>query len=153
MNEITILTIAENVIAGVLQDAAFLFIDRLAQSEKPDIFKWKPLGSTIEYTGQASGKFRLWADQSLARIIALNMLGMDCDFNLENGKSKDALNEILNMITGIFITTYYGENSAINMGLPSLSDISLLKYDYENEESLWFKIEDYSLLFAIEINS
>jgi CheY-specific phosphatase CheX len=153
MNDTLLLTVAEKVITGVLQDAAFLFAEKLALCEKPDFSKWKPSGAVIEYTGQANGKIRLWADESLSRIIAENMLGMEYDSNLEKEKSTDALNEILNMVTGNFITAYHGENSAVNMGLPSLSDISLLKHDYENEKSLWFNVEGHFMLLTIESDS
>lgn len=151
MNEKLILPVVEKIITEIFQNAAYLFAEKLAPWDQPEFSKWMPLGAEIVYSGQETGYIRLWADEALARTIAMNMLGMDCDVNIAKGKCVDALKEILNMIAGNFITVYYGENSNIRIGLPSLPADSYFRRDFENKESLWFYVEGHIMLVATEI--
>jgi chemotaxis protein CheY-P-specific phosphatase CheC len=129
------------VISRIIGDAAFMFTDPLDSAARPSLSDWKTLGVRLSFSGDIAGDFRLWAPPTLARGIAVNMLGVDQTTQLTDEKLEDALKEIVNIIVGNFITDMYGDEVVSTLGLPSMMEPASLAEDYQNPSSIWLSVE------------
>ena len=129
------------VISRIIGDAAFMFTDPLDSATRPPLADWKALGVRLSFSGDIAGEFRLWAPPTLARGIAINMLGVDQTTQLPDEKLEDALKEIVNIIVGNFITDMYGDAVVSTLGLPSMIEQASLVEDYQNPSSMWLSVE------------
>ena len=139
------------VIGRILGEAAFMFADPLEPAARPRLEEWKVIGVSLMFSGDVSGEFRLWTSPSLARGIAVNMLGLDQAAQVSAEKLADALKEIVNIIVGNSLTDLYGDKVAATLGLPRLIDPAALPADYEDPAALWHSIEGEAALCIMNI--
>jgi hypothetical protein len=142
----------QEVVRRILEESAFIFADPLKPEERPDIGNWRPLGVSLDFSGETSGTLHLWAEEGFAYYAAANMLGMDENSPEAAAKGTDALKEILNMTAGNVLTGIYGEKPVFNLGIPRTSDAGLLAEDYAGNTGIWLEAEGYELLFILRTN-
>jgi CheY-specific phosphatase CheX len=101
----------------VFEEAAFAFVDATdgAPSEAPDA---PQLVSSIDFEGPFSGVIAIAASEQTARAFAANMLGLDEAGPETEGRSADALGEILNMICGNLLPAVAGKSPEFNISTP-----------------------------------
>jgi CheY-specific phosphatase CheX len=138
------------VFGRIVGEAAFMFADPLDPAARPRMDEWEALGVRLSFSGDVSGEFRLWAPPSLARGMAVNMLGLDQETVIARERQEDALKEIVNIIVGNFLTEMYGDAVAATLGLPCLIDPASLAQDYGNPEALWISVEGDAVLCVMK---
>ncbi len=143
--------IALQTFGRILGDAAFIFIDSLAENTRPSPDDWDAEGISLKFIGQPSGEFRLWVGSAFTRIVAANMLGIDTDSEETVHKGIDALKELLNIVVGNFITAAYGDTPVFVLGLPEQLQREQLIKDFTDADAVWLAAEGNPVMFLVTI--
>jgi len=140
------------VVAGrILEDAAFVFTDRMQEGACSRPASWEADGVSLSFTGAASGTVHLWADEGFARYAASNMLGLEPGADDAAAQGMDALKELLNIIVGNFLTEVYGAAPVFNLGIPEPLDPAALEADRTAANGVWLEAEGRALLLTVRI--
>lgn len=149
MNSFDLFEQVSQTIGRVLEDAVFVFTDALSEEDVPKLEGWDARGVELNFTGEHSGKIRMWAGEGFLRLTAANMLGVDEDDADPDQKGTDALKELLNMIVGNVLTDVYGQEPVFNLGLPGVLDPGqLIELDGRR---LWVNADGHPVLFVVKM--
>jgi len=111
----------ENVICSALEEAAFVFVE---VAETPPPFSGQVVEGTVEFQGPKSGSLVFSATAQFGQDLAANFLGVDADDpDAAHGK-LDALGEILNIVSGAFLSELFGAESDYKMSCPKLVEMT-----------------------------
>ncbi len=142
---------ARRVICDILEGATFVFTDDLVDKiPTPD---WDAHGVAVSFQGLNTGKIHMWAPPEIMSLFAANMLGLEEDDEKATEGGLDATKEVLNMVTGRFITEVYGEEEVYNLSIPEELSQSILIQDMKNEDALWVDADDSAVLFRFFLES
>lgn len=133
---------------SILEAAAFLFIDE-TEVDLSCIKDFELCGGEINFNGHTNGKVVILMAESIADIIARNMLGMDEESVIENNQRKDAVLEILNMITGNLLTSVFGDQVVFKLNMPEFIKSEEIS-DSLPETTVAISVESSPLLIAIQ---
>ncbi len=134
----------------IFEGAAFLFIDELLPESKPAKgSNWNQIGVGLEYIGPTRGEVRLWVTESLARTIAVNMIGLDDADTCPRSKIIDAVKEVLNMIVGNFLTDAFDPDDVFNLGIPVELQAEQVSESYSDAAHLWLDVEGNPTLISL----
>jgi len=134
----------EIVSVRILEDAAFLFVEPLAEEDKPDP-DWIPTGAELGWSGPTRGTMRIWTDPDFLVLLAANMLGIEEDDTAAAKAGPDALREVLNMIVGNSLTEAWGPGPAFHLEIPEIADPDLLSSDMS--DGYWVDADNHPVLF------
>jgi hypothetical protein len=137
-------------ISRVLGEAAFIFTDTLPAGTMPSVDNWDADGVSLQFSGTPSGRIHMWVGHGFACLVAANMLGIDTCNEDARRKGVDALKELLNMITGNFLTEAFGEQLIFTLGLPETLTQYQLAEDFSDQNAIWFSAEDNPVMFLIK---
>jgi CheY-specific phosphatase CheX len=133
-----------------LERAAFLFTDEITEKKIPQIGDdWQQKGVSLDYTGPFQGELRLWMPESLSRMIASNMLGIDEGMDLAKQEEDDALKEILNIILGIYLTDAYGNEPVFHLGIPQILSSEQWVDSVRANSYFWMDVEGEPVLMSV----
>jgi hypothetical protein len=149
MTTVTESEVLRRVAGEVFEGAAFVFSDELDATAAPKPGVWRADGVSLAFKGPRSGGIRLWAEESLGRIVAANMLGLDATDPSIGGRRTEALKELLNIVVGRFITTAFGDDRIFDLGLPATVDFAILKDDMESRNRAWLSAEGTPVLLVL----
>lgn len=76
------------------------------------------LNAVISFNGEKSGAFILHCSEPLSATIASTMLGLDCEVG--SADTKDAIGELLNMITGAVKNHYQSQRDPFKISVPTI---------------------------------
>jgi len=138
------------VIARILGETAYIFVEIPDENPIPDPDKWDAAGVSLRFYGSENGEMRMWASRGFARCVAANMLGIDEEDETAQEKGLDALKESLNIILGNYITTIYGVEPVFDLGLPEPLDPAALHTDLVRSDAILLTAEDYPVLFVTD---
>lgn len=116
-----------NSVSQVFEEAAFNLIQ---DYEEDIVYIPKNICSRMDFRGPVSGTVYLVTSPSQAAQLAGNLLGLDEDDEEVMEKCPAAVNELLNMVVGIFVNQVYGESQSYTLGIPSLKSLS--QEDFED---------------------
>lgn len=112
----------------VLEDAAFVFTEPVA--EPIDANSWP--GTVIEvqlpFTGPVGGRFVLAASAELCSELAVEMLGVEPGDPEADASSEDVLGELLNMLAGMTLEQALGNEGLWELGVPEARSLSAAAY-------------------------
>lgn len=146
----SVVEIAEQSTTKILESATFLFTDKLAPEEIPDMeANWQQVGVRLEYHGPHSGELRMWINEPLSKIIAQNMLGLDESEECSEEREMDAIKEVLNMILGNFLTEAFGTDDVFHLGIPRIMAEKEIADSLSNPLRFWLNVEGQPLLVSI----
>lgn len=146
----SIVNIAEASTVNILEGAAFIFTEKLAPEEIPQVSEsWTQIGVRLEYEGPHSGELRMWIDEPLSKIIAQNMLGLEESEECSEEKEMDAVKEILNMILGNYLTEAFGTEDIYHLGIPRIIPGKLFEESVECPLRFWLSAEEHPMLVSI----
>lgn len=149
MHESLIDTAKESAIR-ILERAAFLFTDEIDSTSIPALgSNWNQKGVALEYTGPVCGELRMWMPESLSRMVAANMLGLDDGAPMELEEEEDALKEILNIILGIYLTEAYGTEPIFHLGIPRVLSTVEWADSVKTEGHFWLAVEGVPVLISV----
>lgn len=143
--------IALQTINRIFAEAAYMFIDKVNDNDYSlsgsDDFE----GVSLMFDGEWSGEFHLWANSGFTAQAAANMLGIDENGDLARSKGLDAMKELLNMITGNFLTAVYGDIPKFEQGLPVSLSKESFKSDAKKDTAILLEVEGNPVLFVVEL--
>lgn len=134
----------EIVAVRILEDAAFLFVDRMPDGNKPDR-DWPPAGAELRWAGPSRGLMRVWMDPDFLKVLAANMLGIEEDDEAAAKAGSDAMREVLNMVVGNSLTEAWGPGPVFHLEIPESADPDLLLPDMS--EGFWIDADGHPVLF------
>ena len=76
------------------------------------------LNAVVSFNGTKSGAFILHCSEPLSATIASTMLGLDCEVG--SADTKDAIGELLNMITGAVKNHYQNQRDPFRISVPTI---------------------------------
>ncbi len=135
--------ILSEVFCDVLMNYAFMFGDECSKDEFPmngDNY----VHATLSFTGNRSGSLGVSTCSDLGVELAANVLGLDPDDEDSIDDASDALEELLNIVCGQFLTATFGETPIFELSPPSVSEIDEAEWKslIENEETIGIMIDD-----------
>ena len=144
------LDMAKEAAIRILERAAFLFTDEIEDEQCPKAnSKWGQKGVALDYQGPVSGELRLWMPESLSRLAAANMLGLDEGAPMSEKEEDDAVKEILNIILGIYLTEAYGTEPVFQLGIPRVLPTEEWKISLMASGHFWMAVEGFPVLLSV----
>ena len=147
-NDLT--TIARDSTLRILEGAAFLFTDLLEPESTPGRKEhWAQLGVRLDWTGPVKGEMRLWINDALAKVIAINMLGLEDGVPCPREREIDAVKEVLNMVVGNFLTEAFGTEAVFHLGIPQTLLSASIVESLDAQDRFWVSAEEQPILVSV----
>ena len=143
------MTDANDILAGIVVDVLGQSAFALAEPANQAGDGAGALGVSIAFDGAIAGVIELTCDRELAREITANMLGASED-SITDDQSQDALNELLNVICGHYLSHAAGTHAEVHMGLP-VTDPPGVPGAGGDDARRWFDVDDYEAALAIAL--
>jgi chemotaxis protein CheY-P-specific phosphatase CheC len=142
---------AVKVLAGVLEQMAFLFAEIVEKTELPDSCE-DAVQACMGFRGPVSGTLSLAVPQSMCPVIAENMLGVEPDDERVMEKAQDALKEVLNVTCGNFLTEIAGEEPVFNLTIPEVTVISADEWLelVQSDATEGLLVDEFPLIISVE---
>lgn len=108
----------------VLEDWAMTLVDQLEPSgvefdtEKPLYMSW------VDIHGVMNGAVSVVAQKPFLQVLATNLLGCDEDTPCTDGDCTDAFKEMVNVLTGNFLTEAYGDDVVFDLLHPNVTEVT-----------------------------
>lgn len=136
---------------SVLEKMAFMFADVVQENEFEDD---EPvlLEATMEFKGETNGKTILAAQAELCASLAENMLGIDPD-EVNDSSLEDALREVLNMTSGLYLTNRWGDDVVFDLTVPEVRKLDMTQW-HEMERAdntLAIDVEGFQMVASVII--
>lgn len=133
-------------ITAMLEEAAFVFSDPVEEEVVKEDIRENLLGYKINYSNYASGSISVYAERSVAKVIAANMLGCEEDDLEAEKNAESALQEFTNILTGNVITAVFGTKPIIDLSLPLKSVYEEKSDKTEKDINIWMEVEGSYLM-------
>ena len=144
-------TVLAEVFCDILLQYAFLFGDEFPKEEL-SVDDTDCLKITVSFSGERSGDIGIATSTELCGVLTANLLGEDVeDYEQLDENTSDALEELINVVCGQFLTAAFGEYPVINMSPPKVVEIDNAEWKrlVGDEETISFMIEDVpALIYA-----
>lgn len=101
------------------EQSAFVFVEYIEENH-PDIteeMSWR-----VSFEGASRGKLSLGLCPELASEVTANILGFE-QSQITEEMVIDALGEVLNMIVGRFLSSFYGTKPVFDIGVPEFGPL------------------------------
>jgi CheY-specific phosphatase CheX len=131
------LTLAD-AISNVIEELAMMATQTVNEFEEftPTLQGW------IDFTGPVNGKLSIRCRESLAQMLASNLLGMEPGDLKSNTVAWDALAELLNVVCGNLVSSLYDSEKIFTLTPPQvdlidqsrMDDKSLTPADFSEQE-------------------
>lgn len=145
--------VVTDVFCDVLLNFAFLFGDEFPKDEI-EVDEADYLKITVTFSGDRKGTLGIATTTDLCSVLTANVLGEDPDdYEILDENTSDALEELLNVVCGQFLTAAFGEEPVIDLSPPAASRISEAEWKnlVDNEETVSFMVEDVPALIYTSI--
>ncbi len=146
-------TILTEVFCDTLLQFAFLFGDECPKDEFL-VDGADHLKITVGFSGEHSGDLGIATSTDLCAILTSNVLGEDPDGYEElDENTSDALEELINVVCGQFLTAAFGEDPIIDMSPPIAAKIDETEWKslVDDEKTISFMTEDIPALLYVSI--
>ena len=146
-------TILTEVFCDTLLQYAFLFGDECPKDEL-SVDNADCLKITAGFSGERSGELGIVASTDLCAILTSNVLGEDPDGYEElDENTSDALEELINVVCGQFLTAAFGEDLIIDMSPPIAARMDIAEWNslVDDEKTISFMIEDVPALVYVSV--
>ena len=141
-------TVLTEVFCDILLQYAFLFGDEFSKdglsADDSDHLK-----VTVSFSGERSGDIGIATSTDLCAVLTSNVLGEDPDdYKDLDENTSDALEELINVVCGQFLTAAFGEEPVINLSPPEVvrMDDAEWKKLVDDENAIGFIVEDVPAL-------
>lgn len=107
----------------ILEDWAMMFVEEVEpRSEIFDLSKPFYFGS-VDFKGTFSGILGVIFQDAFLKAVAINLLGMDGDVEPSKADKLDAAAEMVNILTGNFLTEAYGADEVFDVVAPRVVEL------------------------------
>lgn len=112
--------ILAEVTCRVLEDCAFLFLEKAEEAEDADVENAIP--SSIVINAEQPHVLKLVASRPLLLEAAANMLGTEADDPEVAGGAEQVIGELLNVVAGSLVARLFGTAAEVGLGIPQRVD-------------------------------
>ncbi len=133
----------DKALSGTLESMAFAEVVPLRKVPDCEVVDELNVYTMIDLLEPRAGKVVLILSKQLAESITESIYGMFEEGELGPDHQRDAVNEILNTLTGRFCVEMFGENTIYNLGIPEFGMLTD-KAEFQDPSSSWVQI-DYSV--------
>ena len=106
----------ENVTVRILTDWAMMLVERADDWQEVFKAEEKYFVGRVEFRGVVRGTFRVICQEGFARALTANLLGADVDAT--EVEMRDAVCEMINVLSGNLLTSSYGEDTVFDLRSP-----------------------------------
>ena len=140
------------VLCEVLVSFAFAFSDPVEPQDCLQLNE-PALHATMDVSGHMRAAVGLAAPAALCAEFAANVLGVDKTDEAAEAYAADALQELLNVTCGRFLTSLYGEEPVFDLGPPGVEELDASGWAGLAEEAgvLAFMVEESPLLAHVAV--
>ncbi len=144
--------ILDETLCEVLEKQAFLFAEEIEPGDVPPQ-SGKMLSARITFAGTFSGTISLYVTEAMCCEIAANFLGVDADAPGISGKAPDALKEILNVISGNFLTAAAGDGPVFDLTVPQSTDMDNAEWSkiLATPDIMVYVVDEYAVACHLEV--
>jgi len=144
--------ILRDVCFSVFEQLAFMFGDELDDDEieiHADTF----LRASMGFKGTLQGSIAIIVPETISTTLAANILGLDDDQEVYPDTALDALQELLNTITGRLMTELFGEDPVIDLTIPVTEKLNHADWEslVESGECLAINIDENPVLISLQM--
>lgn len=106
------------------------------------------LHAHIGFTGEHAGEIGLLLDPALAALLAQRILGVESPDLLLEDMIEDAVNEVLNIVCGQFLSMAFGETPVFSLTVPHAFPLGVLasRAILQNPQVTAFMVDGHTLL-------
>ncbi|MCB2210810.1 chemotaxis protein CheX [bacterium] len=133
----------DTALIGTLENMAFAEVVPLRKVPDCEFVDELNVYSVIDLIEPRAGRAVLILSKQLAESITESIYGMFEDGELGPDHQRDAVNEILNTLTGRLCVEMFGEDTIYNLGIPEFGMLAE-KAEFQDPSSSWIQI-DYSV--------
>lgn len=145
--------IISEVFTNVLETMTFMFADSFDISlPAPQVND--AVQAYMEFCGEAGfGAVSITVPSEMTRDFACNILGMEIDDPMAADKTKDALKELLNVITGKIATEIFGTRPVFHLSIPNMLPVDNAYFEilWNGPAAFQFSIDGKPILLTCEI--
>lgn len=131
--------------ATVLGDLAFMVAD-IEKHELPVGTVW--LRGEVRYIGPVQGRLCCWCTREFATRLAANLLGIEPGSSDAQVRADDALRELLNVLCGQLVTSWYGAGPVFNLTIPVVEESLTPPASAGTPQTCCFTVEDEPFVLA-----
>ena len=146
--------IGARTLCEAFEQFAFLFPMPMEQQDLADDPPTTAVHVTMSFEGPNTGRLSMMLGHTASATVAANVLGRDEEDQLVRERAEDACREMLNIISGQFLTRYFGETDVFDLSTPSSTHSDPKEWErmLNDERTTAFLLEDQPLLFQIQLN-
>ena len=139
--------------AEVLEKMAFLFCDEADKDELPSDSR-SHLMVKISFRGPVVGTLMVTVPHEVCSDLAINVMGLDDDEQVDDEQARDALKELANVTCGHMLTAIAGSEPVFDLTVPQIVEIdeSEWKRVLAHKDSLAFLIDENPVLMRLRID-
>lgn len=140
------------VAAEVLEQQAFMFAEEVS---KEDLETAEEAFNriSIAFTGPPSGGLCVTLPGDLSAELAVNILGVDDEDELEEGDAADAVKELVNVICGQLLTSMFGTETVFQLTIPTVEELDRAGWEAAKAdgEAIGLSIDDSPALAVLSL--
>ena len=142
-----ITSVLAETISGVLEVQAFMVAEVCEPAEVEEPVD-ACLSTSISFNGPISGTLGLIFSGELCVELAANVLGLEAE-EIESDDAADALKELINVVCGQFLTSFYGSDTVFKLSIPQVeeTDLGIWQACREDPDAVCLNV-DYSPVLA-----
>jgi CheY-specific phosphatase CheX len=146
------ITITEKVFVEVLETTAFLFAEPVDRHELENLGHENFFITYITFSGDVNGNLFILLSRETAHQLAVNMMGLDDDEEVDNSYIEDAAMELANMVCGKVVTANFGKEKLYDISIPLINSGKEDIFDqiYNDENTIYFSIDGRPALVNIK---
>ena len=105
-------------ITETLADGAFIIAepaDAGTPESEEDVVE-----ATVRFSGPQSGRLLFAGSRAFSEVLAANLLGVEPDDPNVSRRSLDAMGEMLNVLAGVLLESWFGTAASFDSGVPEV---------------------------------
>jgi len=104
------------------------------------------------FKGTRQGSVTIVIPKLTANLLAHNILGIDDDQDIDEDSPVDALKELLNTITGRFVTALFGDEVVVDLTIPETEELDRDAWELlvRDDDYLKLGIDDTPVLISMQ---
>ncbi|MGC4115302.1 MAG: chemotaxis protein CheX [Myxococcales bacterium] len=138
----------EKVTVDILERAAYVFAD--LPEDEPALLG-AALVARLDFSGPQQGAVTLATTPSLAGDIAANMLGEEPGGAAATAGARDALAELLNVLSGALMVQLFGSREVCTLGMPQVRDAEGWDIEPGSTVAAWLLVEGAPMAVSVKL--
>ena len=118
INELCLDEVLTEAVKEVFETMIFMDVEKAPDDSQK--IEGDTIMGIITFQNGVKGCLTIYCSQTCARRIAINMLGMESDDEIDNDGIKDAVGEVTNMVMGSVKSRVQDETNTMQVSIPTI---------------------------------